>query len=220
MIWEGPKGLELPGVLRASSVHDAVIWALRINDITDRATFSTKEGLKGSTRDLGADVRVPPEREMSRLINPWRQPNVQCDPKHQTEATARAHGAPISVLTCGWRSIIDAFKHGVEPAPLNRADMPDDVPLAHSCFESFRRAPGRRSDESGVIHVVILAQEAAVRRSGTGNHCGQWWPELVWHATHWIEPRHGAQWQLGDDKTDALLGTNLGTHEGAVQNLS
>ena len=81
-------------VLRACSVHDSVIWALRISDITDWATFCdldscSEAGHKVTARDLGIDVRpspdgpegIIPKREVSRLMNTWKWAKVQREAK-------------------------------------------------------------------------------------------------------------------------------------------
>ena len=79
------------------------MWAPCISDLD-----STEDDLKVSARGLGIDVRNPPDylgglaakREMSRLINAGKK--TKFETKLQTQATARAHGAPISILTCDW----------------------------------------------------------------------------------------------------------------------
>ena len=117
-------------LLRASGVHDSVFWALRINDITDRATLcdlNSSEGFKVSPRDLRIDVRparedpggLAPKREMLRLITAWKEARVHFEAKLHTEATAEAHGVPTTMLACDWLSIIEAYKkkHGVKLCP-------------------------------------------------------------------------------------------------------
>ena len=94
------------------------------------------------------------------LFNGGKQATVQFDAKLQTEATARAHGVPISTLTCDWTSVIEVLK------------MP--CPTCSKLFRKLRRATGRRSDASGVIGQRRLSAEEAKQDEATPDSTRQY----------------------------------------------
>ena len=119
-------------LLRNSSVHESVIGTLRVNAITDRDTFvnmfDSEAALKGG---------LPHKREFARVVTSWKTAKVMSETKLQTDAVARAHGVPVTLLPCDWTSILTEFKNKFGK------HFPDDKLPAQSMFENFRRAPCR-----------------------------------------------------------------------------
>ena len=79
---------------------------------------------------------------------------VMSETKLQTDAVARAHGVPVTLLPCDWTSLVTEFKnkHGKH--------IPDDKLPAQSMFENFseRLADGTLKAEP-LSHVVSLFEE-------------------------------------------------------------
>ena len=100
----------LENLLRNASIAESVIWALRINEITDCEVFSSldspEDGLKTNTADFGIDHRLHPagpslthKRDMAQVISVWKQAKVKADTKTRTDAVARAHGEQFAHAT-------------------------------------------------------------------------------------------------------------------------
>ena len=74
-------------------MHESLIWALKINEITDCDTFvgldESEPGMKSSAADFGVDIangELSHERELARVITACKQG------KFQTDEVAQAHG--------------------------------------------------------------------------------------------------------------------------------
>ena len=148
-------------LLRNSSVHESIIQTLRVNAITDRDTFvnmfDSEAALKEGASDLGFDLTTggsPHKREFARVVTSWKTAKVMSETKLQTDAVARAHGVPVTLLPCDWTSLITEFKnkHGKH--------FPEDKLPAQSMFENFseRLADGTLKAEP-LSHVVSLFEE-------------------------------------------------------------
>ena len=148
-------------LLRNSSVHESVIQTLRVNAITDRDTFvnmfDSEAALKEGASDLGFDITsggLPHKREFARVVTSCKTAKVMSETKLQTDAVARAHGVPVTLLPCDWTSLVTEFKnkHGTH--------IPDDKLPAQSMFENFseRLADGTLKAEP-LSHVVSLFEE-------------------------------------------------------------
>ena len=105
-------------MLRNSSVHESVISILRANSIVERDTFvnmyDSESSLKGGTGDLGFDLAtggLPHKREFARIVTAWKTAKVMAETKLQTDAVAKAHGVPVTLLPCDWTSIMTEFKN-------------------------------------------------------------------------------------------------------------
>ena len=105
-------------LLRNSSVHESVISTLRVNAITDRDTFvnmfNSEAALKEGASDLGFDLTsggLPHKREFARVVTSWKTAKVMSETKLQTDAVARAHGVPVTLLPCDWTSLVTEFKN-------------------------------------------------------------------------------------------------------------
>ena len=148
-------------LLRNSSVHESVISTLRVNAITDRDTFvnvfDSEAALKEGASDLGFDLTsggLPHKREFARVVTSWKTANVMSETKLQTDAVARAHGVPVTLLPCDWTSLVTEFKnkHGKH--------IPEEKLPAQSMSENFseRLADGTLKAEP-LSHVVSLFEE-------------------------------------------------------------
>ena len=125
-------------LLRNSSVHESVISTLRVNAITDRDTFvnmfDSDSALKEGASDLGFDLTtggLPHKREFARVVTSWKTAKVMSETKLQTDAVARAHGVPVTLLPCDWTSLLTEFKNKFGK------HIPDDKLPAQSMFENF-----------------------------------------------------------------------------------
>ena len=148
-------------LLRNSSVHESVIGTLRVNAITDRDTFvnmfDSEAALKEGASDLGFDLTtggLPHKREFARVVTSWKTAKVMSETKLQTDAVARAHGVPVTLLPCDWTSLVTEFKNKFGK------HIPDDKLPAQSMFENFseRLADGTLKAEPS-SHVVSLFEE-------------------------------------------------------------
>ena len=148
-------------LLRNSSVHESVIGTLRVNAITDRDTFvnmfDSEAALKEGASDLGFDLTtggLPHKREFARVVTSWKTAKVMSETKLQTDAVARAHGVPVTLLPCDWTSLVTEFKNKFGK------HVPDDKLPAQSMFEKFseRLADGTLKAEL-LSHVVSLFEE-------------------------------------------------------------
>ena len=102
-------------LLRSLKVNDAVIDAMRLNEITDRALFTDlaqdekqlKKCAKAFGIDTSDDAEFPHQREMAKVIGAWRQAKAQSEVKTAADAAARAHGEPVTILTMDWNSLME-----------------------------------------------------------------------------------------------------------------
>ena len=148
-------------LLRNSSVHESVVSTLRVNAITDRDTFvnmfDSEAALKEGASDLGFDLTtggLPHKREFARVVTSWKTAKVMSETKLQTDAVARAHGVPVTLLPCDWTSLLTEFKNKFGK------HISDDKLPAQSMFENFseRLADGTLKAEP-LSHVVSLFEE-------------------------------------------------------------
>ena len=147
-------------LLRNSNVHEITISTLRINAITDRDTFvhfDSEAALEDGASDLGFDLTaggLPHKREFARVVTSWKTAKIMAETKLQTDAVAKAHGLPVTLLPCDWTSILTEFKkkYGTQ--------IPDDRLPAQSMFEHFseKLADGTLKAEP-LSHVVSLFEE-------------------------------------------------------------
>ena len=131
-------------LLRNATVQQSVIHTLRVNAITDRETFVNmfyaEAALKEGASDLGFDLStgsLPHKREFARVVSAWKTAKVMVETKLQTDAVARAHGVPITLLPCDWTSILTECKKKYG------AHISDDRLPAQSMLENFTRKIGR-----------------------------------------------------------------------------
>ena len=154
-------------MLRNSSVHESVISILRANSIVDRDTFvnmyDSESSLKEGAGDLGFDVAtggLPHKREFARIVTAWKTAKVMAETKLQTDAlqtdaVARAHGVPVTLLPCDWTSIMTEFKNKFGN------HISDDRLPAQSMFESFteKLADGTLKAEPLSLVVSLFEEE-------------------------------------------------------------
>ena len=109
-------------LLRNSMTHESVINTLRANEVVDRDTFvnmfDTESALKKKgASDLGFDLvngGSPHKREFARVVMAWKTAKIMADTTLQTDVVARAHGVPVTLLSCDWTSILTKFKKKFE----------------------------------------------------------------------------------------------------------
>ena len=149
-------------MLRNSSVHESVISILRANSIVDRDTFvnmyDSESSLKEGAGDLGFDLAtggLPHKREFARIVTAWKTAKVMAETKLQTDAVARAHGVPVTLLPCDWTSIMTEFKNKFGH------HISDDRLPAQSMFESFteKLADGTLKAEPLSLVVSLFEEE-------------------------------------------------------------
>ena len=119
--------------------------------------FDSEAALKDGASDLGFDLStggLPHKREFARVVTSWKTAKVMSETKLQTDAVARAHGVPVTLLPCDWTSLITEYKnkHGKH--------IPDEKLPAQSMFENFaeRLADGTLKAEP-LSHIVSLFEE-------------------------------------------------------------
>ena len=114
-------------LLRSSSVHESIITTLRVNGITDRDTsvnmFDSEATLNMSAADLGANLVGG---VFSRLVTAWKTAKVMSETKLQTDAVARAHSLPVTLLPADWTALVTEFKKAARfSCPRRSASSPD-----------------------------------------------------------------------------------------------
>ena len=94
------------------------------------------------------------KREFARVVTSWKTAKVMSETKLQTDAVARAHGVPVTLLPCDWTSLLTEYKnkHGKH--------IPDEKLPAQSMFENSaeRLADGTLKAEP-LSHIVSLFEE-------------------------------------------------------------
>ena len=115
-------------LLRNSSTHESVINTLRVNEVVDRDTFvnmfDSESSLKDGASDLGFDLTnggLPHKREFAKVVTAWKTARIMSETKLQTDAVARAHGVPVTLLPCDWTSIITEFKKKIRKSYRRRS---------------------------------------------------------------------------------------------------
>ena len=128
-----------------NSTTQSVISTLRVNGVTDRETFDkmfdSETALKEGTSDLGFNLTsggLPLKREFARVVTAWKTAKIMAETKLQTNAVARAHGVPVTLLPCDWTSILTEFKKKF------CSHIADDRQPAQSMFEHFMEKLGER----------------------------------------------------------------------------
>ena len=148
-------------LLRNATVHESVIDTLRVNAITDRETFvnmfDAEAALKEGASDLGFNLStggLPHKREFARVVSAWKTGKVMAETKLETDAVARAHGVPVTLLPCDWTSTLTEFKKKYG------SHIADDRLAAQSMFENFteKLADGTLKAEP-LSHVVSLFEK-------------------------------------------------------------
>ena len=141
-------------LLRSSNVHEDVINALRMEEISDREMFisldPTEEGLAKSARDafgIDPDQNFAHKKELAKLKKTWSQAKLQSEAKQKVDAVARAHGEPITMLACDWVSSKNQFKskYGMQ---IHETRLP-----AQSYFEAYEEKL-----QDGLLYPETLAQ--------------------------------------------------------------
>ena len=100
-------------LLRNSVVPKAIIYTLRPNEIVDKDTFvnlfGSESKLKDGAADLGIDLSgggLPHKLESARVVTCWETAKAISETKLQTDAVARAHGLPVTLLPADWTAIM------------------------------------------------------------------------------------------------------------------
>ena len=108
-------------LLRNSSTHESVIHTLRVSEVVDRDAFvnmfDSESSLKDGASDLGFDLTnggLPHKREFAKVVTAWKTARIMSETKLQTDAVARAHGVPVTLLPCDWTSITTESKKNTE----------------------------------------------------------------------------------------------------------
>ena len=122
-------------LLRNSAVDESVISILRVNEVVDRDTFVNMFDTETALKDGAAD------REFARVVTAWKTAKVMAETKLQTDAVAKAHGVPTTLLPCDWTSILVEFKEKFG-SHISEERLP-----AQSMFDNFsEKACSRRSN--------------------------------------------------------------------------
>ena len=97
---------------------------------------------------------LPHKREFARVVTVWKTAKVMAETKLETDAVAKAHGVPITLLPCDWTSILVEFKRKFG-SHISEERLP-----AQSMFENFseKLADGTLKAEK-LSHVVSLFEE-------------------------------------------------------------
>ena len=131
--------LAFENLLRSVTVHEAVIMAPRIAEVTSRGLFvsiiSTEEVVPSSAKDaFGIDPSVgfAHKRELGKHQQAWSLAKVQTDVKLTVDAVLQAHGEPVAMLTGEWNTWMHSFKdkYGEE---IDHSRLP-----SQSNFEAFK----------------------------------------------------------------------------------
>ena len=152
-------------LLRSLKVNDAVIDAMRLNEITDRALFTDlaqdEKQLKCAKAfgiDTSDDAEFPHQREMAKVIGVWRQAKAQSEVKTAADAAARAHGEPVTILTMDWNSLMEKFRLTFGP------DLCDNELPAKSYYEEFEESLAEGCLEAERLCEVVSEEEAQDQR--------------------------------------------------------
>ena len=102
-------------LLRNSTVHETINSVLKVNEVVDRDTFvdmfDSEAALEDGAVDLGFNLStggLPHKREFARVVTAWKTAKVMADT--ETDAVAKAHGVPVTLLPADWTSIMTEFK--------------------------------------------------------------------------------------------------------------
>ena len=78
--------------------------------------FDSESAFKEGASDLGFNLTTGGlhlKREFALVVTAWKTAKVMAETKVQTGAVARAHGVPVTLLSCDWTSIFTKFKKKV-----------------------------------------------------------------------------------------------------------
>ena len=145
-------------------VHESIILTLRINDIADRDTFvnmfDSESTLKDGAADLGTNLMgggLPHKREFARVVTAWKTAKVMTETKIQTDAVARAHGVPVTLLPADWSAMMTEFKRNFG------SHIPDDRHPAQSCYENFAERLADGTLKAEPLSLIVSAFEEEVQ---------------------------------------------------------
>ena len=146
-------------LLRSLKVHDSVIVAMRVNEVTDRTLFTDlaqdEQQLKKRGNSFGIDTSEEAEfshqHEMAKLVGAWRQAKM----KTTADAAAKAHGEPVRMLAMDWNSLMEKFKKTYG------SDLCENELPAQSCYEEFEES----SLEAERLRDVVSEEEAQGQRN-------------------------------------------------------
>ena len=99
-------------------VNDSVITSMQVNEILDRAVFADLAQDEDKMRKCAAAFGIDQsdqadfihQREMAKLLGASRQARTQREVKLTVDATAKAHGEPVSMLAMDWNSLMIQYK--------------------------------------------------------------------------------------------------------------
>ena len=178
-------------MLRNSSVHESVISILRANSIVDRDTFvnmyDSESSLKEGAADLGFDLTtggLPHKREFARIVTAWKTAKVMAETKLQTDAVAKAHGVPVTLLPCDWTSIMTEFKNKFGN------HISDDRLPAQSMFESFTEKLADGTFKAEPLSLVVSLFEEEQQDAKKPDHSRQYNLQLDSRLTISTKRRH------------------------------
>ena len=98
--------------------------------------FDSETALEDGASDLGFDLvtgGLPDKREFARVVTTWKMAKDMAETKLQTDAVARAHGVPVTLLPCDWSSFLTEFEKKFG------SHIADDRIPARSLFEHFQQ---------------------------------------------------------------------------------
>ena len=75
--------------------------------------LDSETALKDGASYLGFDFifgGLPHKREFARVVTAWKTAKVMAETKLLTDAVARAHGVPVTLLPLDWTSILTETK--------------------------------------------------------------------------------------------------------------
>ena len=177
-------------MLRNSSVHESVISILRANSIVDRDTFvnmtqnlPSRKGPVIWVFDL-ATGGLPHKREFARIVTAWKTAKVMAETKLQTDAVARAHGVPVTLLPCDWTSIMTEYKNKFGH------HISDDRLPAQSMFESFTEKLADGTLKAEPLSLVVSLFEEEQQDAKKQDHSRQYNLQLDSRLTITTERRH------------------------------
>ena len=123
-------------LLGTANLHEGVIIELGMEEILDREMFvaldSTEEGLAKSAREefvVDPDISFAHKKELAKLKIAWNKAKLPADAKQKVDAVAKAHGEPITMLTCDWTLNQSKQKYGMH---IHQARLP-----GQSYFETY-----------------------------------------------------------------------------------
>ena len=114
--------------------------------------FDTEASPKEGAADLVFNLTAggpPDKREFARVVTASKTAKIMAETKLQTDAVARAHGVPVTLLPCDWTSIVAEFKKK------SAITLPT---IDHQTNRFLRRADGTLKKEP-LSHVVSLFEE-------------------------------------------------------------